>query len=115
MVKDLHGQFGPAFEIMCFPSDEFGGQELATETEIQKFVGSQGLPTTDEPGFHMMAKVTVNGSNAHPIWKFAQEAFPGDIRWNFSGIFLFDKSGTCVKRTDVRSPPTSADIRALIQ
>ena len=113
MVKELHEKFGAGFEIMCFPSDEFGGQELKTADEIINFVGTMGLPA-DEPGFHMMEKCSVNGGSAHPVWSFAKAAFPGEIQWNFSGIFLFDKSGACVKRTDVRGAPTAADIASLM-
>ncbi len=114
MVKELHDKFGSQLEIMCFPSDEFGGQELATGEEIVEFVGSLGLPTQDEPGLHLMAKVNVNGASAHPIWKLAKQAYPGEIRWNFQGIFLFDKNGACVKRADMKAPPTAADIQRLL-
>ena len=34
--------------------------------------------------------VKVNGPEADPAWKLAKSAFPGDIGWNFAGIFLFD-------------------------
>ena len=45
-----------------------------------------------------MAKVHVNGAAADPVWKLAKSAFPGEISWNFAGIFLFDKQGTPVAR-----------------
>lgn len=45
-----------------------------------------------------MDKVTVNGDDAHPAWTLAKEAFPGDITWNFAGIFIFDGAGKCVGR-----------------
>ena len=35
----------------------------------------------------------MNGPDAHPIWKHAKQAFPGEVGWNFDGIFLFDASG----------------------
>ena len=41
-----------------------------------------------------MDKVCVNGPDAHPAWTLAKEAFPGDVTWNFAGIFLFDGDGT---------------------
>lgn len=99
-------------ELLAFPSDEFGGQELACE-KIPAFVEGKGLPL-DAPGFHVMDKVQTNGPNASPIWRLAKEAFPGDITWNFAGIFVFDKEGTCVARHSVRSPPTLEQINALI-
>lgn len=49
-----------------------------------------------------MDKVQVNGDDAHPLWKLAKEAFPGEITWNFAGIFLFDGEGACVGRYSAR-------------
>ena len=87
-------------EILLFPSDEFGGQELPT-AEIAPFL--QGFKITkDMPlagdGVNLMDKVQVNGDDAHPAWTLAKEAFPGDITWNFAGIFLFDGDGACKAR-----------------
>ena len=50
-----------------------------------------------------MEKVTVNGDDAHPVFKLGKESFPGDVPWNFAGIFLFDGDGSCVGRYDARS------------
>ena len=48
----------------------------------------------------LLAKGFVNGPKADPIWAVAKAAFPGDVEWNFSGVFLFDKNGICVGRYD---------------
>mmetsp|Transcript_36761 Transcript_36761/g.77475 ORF Transcript_36761/g.77475 Transcript_36761/m.77475 type:complete len:112 (-) Transcript_36761:316-651(-) len=111
-MKQLHTKFGPGLEILLFPSDEFGGQELPSE-KIPAFVEKQGLPL-DAPGCHVMAKVKTNGPNASPIWSLAKESFPGDVTWNFAAIFLFDKEGNCVARKSIRTPPTESDIQALL-
>jgi len=97
----LHNHFAAKLEILIFPSDEFGGQELP-EDQVCGFVGSHGLPV-DAPGCHVMAKVQVNGN--HPIWKLAKSAFPGPVEWNFDGIFLFDKAGLPVLRASMGKPP----------
>jgi len=93
-------QYGKSLEILLFPSDEFGGQELPTD-EIAPFLAgfklTKDLPLTGG-GCQLMDKVQVNGDGAHPVWKLAKEAFPGDIGWNFAGIFVFDKDGGCVGR-----------------
>lgn len=86
-----------------YPSDEFGGQELPS-AQIPAFVQSKGLPT-DGGGCTLMAKVKVNGNAADPVWKFAKETFPGDVRWNFAGIFLFDKDGTPIGRFAAQDLP----------
>ena len=89
-----------SLELLLFPSDEFGGQELPSE-EIAPFLNGFKL-TKDLPlngdGCRLFEKVTVNGDGAHPVFKLGKEAFPGDITWNFGGIFLFDQEGACVGR-----------------
>ena len=57
----------------------------------------------DGPGCYLMEKVSVNGADAHPIFELGKEAFPGDIAWNFAGIFHFDASGACVGRYDAKA------------
>lgn len=48
-----------------------------------------------------MAKVSTNGPDAHPVWKFAKEAFPGEVRWNFAAWFLFDRNGNPAGRFEI--------------
>ena len=106
----MHKHFGASLEILIFPSDEFGGQELP-EDQVGGFCESKGVPT-DKPGCHLMAKVEVNGE--HPVWKMAKKAFTGNVKWNFDGIFLFDKTGAVAGRYSIRSPPTIDQISALV-
>ena len=95
-LKSLHRQYGSKVNILLYPSDEFGGQELPSQ-QIPQFVTSKGLPT-DGGGCILMDKVKVNGEVADEVWKLAQANFPGDIGWNFDGIFLWDASGKAVGR-----------------
>ena len=95
-MEAWHREHGEAINILLFPSDEFGGQELP-EAQIPGFVKGKGLPT-DGGGCHLMAKVRVNGPEAEPVWQMAKAAFPGEVRWNFAGIFIFDGAGKCVGR-----------------
>ena len=90
-------------EMLLFPTDEFG-QELP-DAEIAPFL--QGFKLTkdlplDGDGCRLMAKVQVNGDDAHPVFKLGKEAYPGDVAWNFAGIFLFDGEGACVGRYDAK-------------
>jgi hypothetical protein len=80
----LHKQFGAGLEILIFPSDEFGKQELPAE-QVCGFAESKGVPCNTS-GFHISAKVQVNGPNANPIWQLAKSKFAGDVEWNFAGI-----------------------------
>ena len=82
-------------EILLFPSDEFGGQELPSEEIapfLQGFKLTKDLPLNGD-GCRLMEKVTVNGDDAHPVFQLGKVSFPGDIGWNFAGIFLFDADG----------------------
>ncbi len=50
----------------------------------------------------MFAKIDVNGSDAHPLYKFLKEAKKGiagtaAIKWNFTK-FLVDREGNVVER-----------------
>mmetsp|Transcript_62318 Transcript_62318/g.103639 ORF Transcript_62318/g.103639 Transcript_62318/m.103639 type:complete len:112 (+) Transcript_62318:314-649(+) len=111
-MHTLHKEFGSGLEILLFPSDEFGKQELASE-KICPFVQTLGLPG-EAPGFHIFEKAYTNGQSTHPVWQFAKAAFPGDVKWNFAAIFLFSKTGICVARTDLMRPPTTQQIKALL-
>ena len=97
---------------MIFPSDEFGQQELP-EDKVGGFCESKGVPT-NKPGCHLMSKVNVNGKDAHPVWQMAKSKFPGEIKWNFDGIFLFDKNGGVVSKHSIRKPPSTEEINALL-
>ena len=98
---------------MLYPSDQFGGQELP-EAQIPAFAESQGVPS-NASGAHLMAKVNVNGPDTDPVWHYAKLAFPGDVKWNFAGLFLFDKAGKCVQRYDgMKTAPDEATIRSML-
>ena len=99
-LREWHQTYGASIEILLYPSDEFGRQELPSE-EIPDFVKGYSLPT-DGGGCTLMEKVNVNGPSIDPVWKFAKEAFPGDVQWNFAGIFLFDKQGRPAARFSAR-------------
>ena len=112
MASDLHSTFGDKLEILLFPSDEFGNQELP-DGQAADFCVKKGLPTNGA-GARMFAKGQVNGPNAHPVWALAKTKFPGDVQWNFDGIVLFSKEGAPVARTTIGKPPTKDQINALI-
>ena len=112
MASDLHTAFGDKLEILLFPSDEFGGQELES-SKAAEFCVKKGLPN-NAPGSRMFEKSQVNGPNAHPVWVLAKSKFPGDVQWNFDGIVLFDKNGVPASRTSIGNPPTKDQVSALL-
>jgi glutathione peroxidase len=83
--------------VVGFPCNQFGSQDPGTADEISSFCQvNYGV------SFPMMAKVDVNGSDAHPLWKWLTAEAPGflgtkAIKWNFTK-FLVDRKGNVVKR-----------------
>jgi glutathione peroxidase len=101
--------------IVGFPSNEFGGQDPGSNDEIASFCQlNYGV------SFPMMAKVKVNGAEAHPLWKWLKAQAPGilgteGIKWNFTK-FLVGRDGKVLARYAPNDKPESlaADIeRAL--
>ena len=59
----------------------------------------------------MMAKVDVNGDEAHPLWKWLKAEAPGmlgteAIKWNFTK-FLVGRDGKVIKRYAPNDDPQS--------
>ena len=92
--------------VVGFPSNEFGGQDPGTNDQIQSFCSmNYGVD------FPMMAKVEVNGANAHPLWKWLTSEAPGilgtqAIKWNFTK-FLVGRNGQVIKRYAPTDTPES--------
>ena len=70
--------------------------------------------------FPVFAKIDVNGSNAHPLYRYLKMAKPGTfgtgwIKWNFAK-FLVDRSGNVAKRIGTATKPAAIekDIDALL-
>ena len=83
--------------VVGFPSNEFGHQDPAPDAEIATFCQrNYGVD------FPMMAKVCVNGADAHPLWKWLTKQAPGvlgttAVKWNFTK-FLIGKDGRVIRR-----------------
>jgi glutathione peroxidase len=83
--------------VLGFPCNQFGAQEPGSTEDIQSFCQvNYGV------SFPLSEKIDVNGSNAHPLYKYLTAAKPGllglkDIKWNFTK-FLVDRQGNVVKR-----------------
>ena len=75
--------------VIGMPSNQFGGQEPGSESEIKKF-----CETNFNITFQMTSKHDVKGDNAHPIYIWAKETFGKSTvpKWNFHKI-LINKEG----------------------
>jgi glutathione peroxidase len=97
--------------VIGFPSNEFGAQDPGSNAEIAAFCQRHyGV------SFPMMAKVEVNGAQAHPLWQWLKAQAPGvlgteAIKWNFTK-FLVGRDGSVLKRYAPGEAPASlrADI-----
>lgn len=109
-LESLYRAYHPrGFEVLGFPSNEFGAQEPGTEDEIAVFCRENYQVT-----FPLFAKTCVNGPQAHPLYRYLRNAKPGllgmlgsgAIRWNFTK-FLVDRKGTVVARFGAGKKPAS--------
>ncbi|HXR18431.1 MAG TPA: glutathione peroxidase [Steroidobacteraceae bacterium] len=96
------------FIVLGFPCDQFGHQEPGDEAQIKSFCS-----LTYDVSFPLFAKVSVNGANAHPLYRFLKEARPGvlgteAIKWNFTK-FLIGKDGEPLKRYAPADKPESLE------
>jgi glutathione peroxidase len=103
--------------VVGFPSNEFAHQDKGSNDDIASFCQvNYGV------SFPMMAKVKVNGQDAHPLWQWLKGEKSGllgteAIKWNFTK-FLVGRDGQVIKRYAPKDSPKSLrkDIeRALAQ
>ena len=75
--------------VIGIPSNQFGGQEPGSESEIKNF-----CETNFNITFPMTSKYDVKGDNAHPIYLWAKETYGKSTvpKWNFHKI-LINKEG----------------------
>jgi glutathione peroxidase len=101
--------------VVGFPCNQFGGQDPGSDGEIATFCQiNYGV------SFPMMAKVDVNGAQAHPLWQWLKSEAPGAlgseaIKWNFTK-FLVGRDGRVIKRYAPSESPEAlrADIEAAL-
>ena len=106
---------GRGLVVMGFPSNEFGRQDPGSNDEIASFCQlNYGV------SFPMMAKVDVNGGDAHPLFQWLKTEAPGllgskAIKWNFTK-FLVGRDGQVIRRYAPQDKPESlaADIEAAL-
>jgi len=103
------------FEVLGFPSNQFGKQEPGSDEKIKFFC--QG---TYDVHFDMFSKIDVNGENTDPLYSYLKREQGGvlwmdSIKWNFTK-FLVDREGRVVDRYAPSTKPESIkkDIERLL-
>ena len=114
-LEALYRELSPrGFAVLGFPCNQFGAQEPGDARQIAEF-----CETKYEVSFPMFAKIDVNGSGAHPLYKYLKGAKSGllgsSIKWNFTK-FLVDRAGKVVARHAPTAAPQGLkkDIEALL-
>lgn len=115
-LEALHKTYGGrGLVVLGFPCNQFGSQDKGSNDEISEFCQlNYGV------SFPMMAKIDVNGSDAHPLYQWLVKEAPGllglkAIKWNFTK-FLIGKDGRVLKRYAPTDTPASLakDIEAAL-
>lgn len=101
--------------VLGFPCNQFGAQEKGSDEEIARFCDLNfGV------SFPLMHKIEVNGSAAHPLYRWLTTQAPGvlgtkAIKWNFTK-FLLGRDGQVIRRYAPQDKPEklAADIEAAL-
>ena len=115
-LEELHTTYGKkGLVVLGFPCNQFGAQDKGSNDEIAEFCQlNYGV------SFPMMAKIDVNGADAHPLYQWMAKEAPGllgtkAIKWNFTK-FLIGRDGQVIKRYAPTDTPQSLaeDIEAVL-
>ncbi|MES2419249.1 MAG: glutathione peroxidase [Bacteroidota bacterium] len=114
-LQDLKIEYdGRDFEILSFPSNDFGRQEPLEGSAISEFCERNfGVQ------FPIFDKIMVRGEEAHPLFKFLRDKklnghFNSTPRWNFHK-YLINKQGEVVDYFYSFTKPGSSKIKKKIQ
>jgi glutathione peroxidase len=102
------------FVVIGIPANNFGGQEPGSNQEIKTFC-TRAYKIT----FPMMAKVSVDGSDITPLYRFLTDKTihpktGWEIGWNFTK-FLVGRDGEVAARFDSEVEPDSRPVTAAIE
>jgi glutathione peroxidase len=106
-LEELHQTYGKkGLVVLGFPCNQFGAQDAGSNGEIAEF-----CQLNFGVSFPMMAKIEVNGPQAHPLYQWLASEAPGllgskSIKWNFTK-FLLGRKGQVLKRYAPTDAPAS--------
>lgn len=108
-LQELHEKYQSKLVIVGFPANNFGGQEPGSNEEIKDFCKKNFGVT-----FLMAEKVSVKGSDIHPLFKYltqeaAKKGIKDPIGWNFTK-FLLDEKGNLIDVYPSKVKPMSDKI-----
>lgn len=90
-LEKLHEQYGNKVTVLGFPANNFLWQEPGTNSEIAEFCEINfGVQ------FQMFEKISVKGSDQHPLYAWLQARTGEKPDWNFAK-YLVNEDGTKVE------------------
>ncbi len=114
-LETLHQEYkDKVLAVVGFPCNQFMNQEPVNNDEMAATC-ERNFGVT----FPLFAKIKVNGSDAHPLYKYLKEEQKGvlskEIKWNFTK-FLVDQNGKVVGRFGPNVEPAKIedDIKKLL-
>lgn len=114
-LQEIRAEFAEqGFEVLGFPSNDFGKQEPLNGEEINNFCAvNYGVE------FPVFDKIMIRGKEAHPLFKFlADKKLNGYVnstpRWNFHK-YLINKKGELVEYFYPFTKPTASKLKKKIQ
>tara|TARA_B100001057_G_scaffold500624_1_gene616713 strand:+ start:909 stop:1361 length:453 start_codon:yes stop_codon:yes gene_type:complete len=116
--KDLESLYkkykDSGFEILAFPSNNFGKQEPGTNNDIATFCESNYSTS-----FILMSKIEVKGKNIHPVYRWLTKkelngVKSSSVKWNFQK-YLIDENGNFIEYYNPYTSPKSKKITNWIE
>ncbi|WP_017259124.1 glutathione peroxidase [Pedobacter arcticus] len=115
LLEELRTNFETTdFEILAFPSNDFGQQEPLNDEGIGKF-----CTVNYDTHFTIFKKTKIRGEDAHPLFSFLADKnlngnFNSAPRWNFHK-YLINTKGELVDFFYSFTKPNSARVKKKIQ
>lgn len=103
-LEKLHEQYGDKVTVLGFPANNFFRQEPGTNDEIAEFCEiNYGVQ------FQMFEKISVKGTDQHPLYSWLQAQTGHKPDWNFAK-YLVNEDGSKVEFFKSRVNPLDKDI-----
>jgi glutathione peroxidase len=92
--------------VLGFPANNFLWQEPGSDAEIKEFCSA-----TYGVSFDMFSKISVKGSDQHPLYAYLTEESPekGSVKWNFQK-YLVDRTGRVVAKYAPATEPLDKEL-----
>lgn len=88
-LQKLHEQYGDKITVLGFPANNFLWQEPGSNAEIAAFCEKNYGVT-----FQMFEKISVKGSDQHPLYAWLQQKTGKKPDWNFAKYLVMEDGQT---------------------